>query len=407
MDRRTLLKMASVGTAATTLTGVTLALGAVSAAPSARAAKADPLWADVDAAAAKLIVDQATPSLSISVLRKGRFVYSKGFGFANLETQTATTPKSVYLIGSITKQFTAASMMLLAEAGKLSVDDPLSKYFPDFPRGGEITLRQMLTHTSGLGEYTYFKTFSQEARLDYDADALYKAMLEMNNPLYAYPPGTVWAYSDTAYALLGLIVQKLGGVPYGAFFRDSVIARADLVDTAVDDAADVVPHRASGYAWRKGEPGCWDNASFISRTIAGGAGSMRSTSEDLCRWHEALLGGRVISAASLKEMVTPNRLKGGELPKTAPGPGYKAPPTPVEYGFGLETTTIDGRQTIGHLGHINGFTSSLLTFPAEGVSIAILANCRVGDESLKAILQTVIARGAHADFSRRTSIFYQ
>jgi D-alanyl-D-alanine carboxypeptidase len=385
-----LLKMAAAGTAAT-------ALGA----GSARAAEVDPLWADVDAAAAKLIADQATPGLSISVLRKGRFVYSKGFGFANLETQTATTPKSVYMIGSITKQFTAASVMLLAEAGKLSVDDSLSKYFPDFPRGGEITLRQMLTHTSGLGDYQIGATsiqrarLIQQARLDYDADALYKAMLA-TDPLYVSSPGTVWVYSDTAYVLLGLIVQKLAGEPYGSFFRDGVIARAGLADTAVDDAADVVSHRASGYASRKGEPGRWDNAHYISKTFEGGAGAVRSTSEDLCRWHEALWGGRVVSAASLKEMVTPNRLKGGELPMSAPGPGYTAPPAPVQYGFGLETTTVDGRQSIGHTGHIPGFSSSLQTFPTEGVSIAILTN---GDDRapVKAIREVVVVAAVHDD----------
>src|SRR5882757_7079361 len=120
MHRRTLLRMAAIGSP--------LALGALSASGLAQAAETDPLWAGVDAVAAKLIADHATPGLSISVLRKGRFIYSKGFGFANLETQSAATPKSVYLIGSITKQFTAASLMLLAEGGRLSMDDPLSKY---------------------------------------------------------------------------------------------------------------------------------------------------------------------------------------------------------------------------------------------------------------------------------------
>ena len=134
---------------------------------------------------------------------------------------------------------------------------------------------------------------------------------------------------------------------------------------------------------------------------------MRSTSEDLCRWHAALLGGRIVSGASLKEMVTPNRLKNGELPMMAPGPDAKRPAASAEYGFGLGIDTIDGHQAISHPGRISGFTSSLLTFPAEGVTIAILANCDIGDAQFKAILNVVIAAAVHADFSRRDSVFYR
>ncbi len=382
---------------------------ATSAAGMASAARADPLWTNVDAAAAKLLADQATPGLSISVLRKGQFVYSKGFGLANLETQTATTPKSIFLIGSLTKQFTAASVMQLADAGKLSVDDPLSKYFPDWPRGGEITLRHLLTMTSGLKDFfdgPNSETVLQAIRLDYDAEALYKLLLA-TKPLYISPPGTVWAYNSTGYQLLGLIVQKLTGEPYGVYYKEGVIARAGLADTAVDDTADVVLRRASGYAWHKGEPGRWDNAHLFSRTYAGPAGSMRSTSEDLCRWHEALLGGRVVSTASLKEMITPNRLKDGTLPLQAPEPGGKGPAAPVQYGFGLEMATIDGRKTIGHVGHISGFTSILLTFPDEDVSIAMIANCDDSNPALLVVFKAIIAAAVHADFSRRTSVFYQ
>jgi D-alanyl-D-alanine carboxypeptidase len=383
-----------------------LALGAVSVASAGfgRGRAVDPGWARVDAAARQLVESHTTPGISVSVLRKGSLVYSKGFGLSNLETQTVAAPDSVYLIGSLTKQFTAASVMLLAEAGKLSVDDPLSRYLPDFPRGGEITLRQILTHTAGLGEYID-KNFAQASRVDYDADALYKVMLA-TRPLFAYAPGTVWAYSDTAYVLLGLIVQKVSGRPYGSFFRDGVIRRAGLSETAVDDAADVMLRRASGYTVVDGAPGRWNNAGFISRSYAGGAGSMRSTGEDLCRWHEALLSGRVVSAKSLKEMTTPQRLSGGALPIKASAPGETASPAPVKYGFGLETALVDGRQTIGHLGHITGFSATLLTFPAESVSIALLANCRVPAGPWRDMLQQVVAAGVHADFSRRDSVLY-
>jgi len=337
-------------------------------------------WASIDAAAAKLIADHAAPGVSISVLKEGRFVYSKGFGLANLETVTLALPKSVYKIGSITKQFTASALLALAEDRKLSVDDPLARYFGDFPRAGEITLRQMLTHTSGLGNYTAavpHESVIQESRLDYDDAALYRLMLS-TKPLYPYEPGTVWAYSNTAYVLLGLIVQKVAGEPYGAFYERRLFERAGLADTAVDDAADVVPARASGYTPDPGAASQFDNASFISMTIPGGAGSMRSTSEDLCRWHEALFGGRVLAPESVKQMITPQRLKDGSLPKEAVSADHKDAPKPVEYGFGLQITTVGGRRAIGHPGGISGFSSVVQTIPDAHASLAVLVNCDHG-----------------------------
>lgn len=358
-----------------------LALGAVCA-PAARAADSPGGWDAVDRAARKLIADRASPGVSISVRRQGRFVYSKGFGLANLETDAPTTARSIYKIGSITKQFTAAAVLLLAEDGKLSIDDNLSRFFPDFPRSSEITLRQMLTHTSGMGNYTADETpqaFMQQARLDYDADALYRLMLK-TNPLYPYEPGTVYAYSNTAYVLLGLIVEKVGGEPYGAFYKRRLFDPAGLADTAVDDAAQVVPRRSSGYSPREGADGQFENASFISMTIPGGAGSIRSTSEDLCLWHEALFGSRILKPASLQAMITPHRLADGRLPLEASEPGAPGDPKPIEYGFGLATVTMEGRRAIGHHGGINGFASGLETFPSGPVSFSILLNTDGGSK---------------------------
>jgi len=376
-----------------------LALGGAWA-TAARSADTPAPWAAVDAAAQKLIADQASPGVSISVSKNGRLVYSKGFGFANLETATAATPKSAFKIGSITKQFTAAILMQLAEEGKLSVDDPLARFYPDFPRAGEITLRQMLTHTSGLGNYTNTESrdaFIQEARLDYDNDALYRLMLG-TKPLYAHEPGTVWDYSNTAYVLLGMVAQKVGGEPYPVLYKRRLFDRAGLADTAVDNAADVVVGRASGYTPHPGGAGGFDNTSFISMTIPGGAGFLRSTSEDLCRWHTALFGGKVVSAESLKQMATPHRLKDGALPKAAQPPGAKDPARTVEYGFGLQTETVEGRRAVGHGGGINGFASALQTFPAEGISCAVLINCdggaKLGPDSQA--LRTAVTKAALA-----------
>jgi len=357
-----------------------LALGGMWA-TAARGADAVSPFAALDAAAQTLIADEASPGVSITVTKHGRLTYSKGFGFANLETLTPPKPTSAFKIGSITKQFTAAILMQLSEEGKLTVDDPLARFYPSFPRAGEITLRQMLTHTSGLGNYTNTAprdAFIQEARLDYDNEALYRLMLG-TKPLYAHEPGTVWDYSNTAYVLLGMVAQKVGDEPYASLYRRRLFDRAGLADTAVDDAADVVAGRVSGYTPHHGAGSAlFDNASFISMTIPGGAGFLRSTSEDLCRWHTALFGGKVVNPASLKLMTTPHRLKDGALPKTAQGPEGKGESKPIEYGFGLQTSTVEGRRALGHAGGINGFSSMLQTFPDEGVSYAVLINCDGG-----------------------------
>ncbi len=348
-----------------------LVMGALLGPRALAAGSAD--FSGVDAAARALVEKGITPGISVSIMRSGAFIYSRGFGYANLETKTPATPQSVFKIGSITKQFTAATILLLEEDGLLALDDPFGKYFPDFPRGGEITLRRMLNHTSGLGNYTAVQprsAFFQEARIDYDSKSLY-ALMKATNPLYIYEPGTDWAYSNTAFVLLGLLIEKLTGKPYAEVFKARLFGPAGLETTAVDDAADVAPHRASGYSGHEGGASTWDNASFISMTFPGAAGSMRSTSEDLCRWHLALFGGKILKPASLKEMITPGVLKNGQPPMGSLGPG---PKKPTDYGLGLYGEEIAGRHSIGHAGGINGFNSDIRSFPEAKISFCVLVN---------------------------------
>jgi CubicO group peptidase (beta-lactamase class C family) len=349
-----------------------LALGALMGAPAF--AKGSAGFAGVDAAASALVEKGLTPGVSVSIMRSGALIYSRGFGLADIETQTPVTPQSVFKIGSITKQFTAAAILLLQEDGKLSLDDTFAKFYPEFPRASEITLRRMLNHTSGLGNYTAVEprsAFFQEARLDYSSQSLFALMEKTSPPLYLYEPGTDWAYSNTAFVLLGLLVEKLSGAPYAHVFKERLFQPAGLMDTAVDDAAEVVPKRVSGYSGHEGQKSHWDNASFISMTFPGAAGALRSTSEDLCRWHLALFGGKILKASSLKAMTTPGVLKNGAPPMGSLGPG---PKKPTDYMLGLYGEMIDGRHSIGHAGGINGFTSDVRSFPEEKVSFSVLVN---------------------------------
>ncbi len=370
LNRRSALQLAMAAAAS-------LALPGAMAAPRKLAGAASP-FAAVDALASALIADKVTPGLSLAVMRAGTILHAAGFGAANLETGTAVTPETVFRVGSVSKQFIATAIALLAEEGKLGYDDPLSKFLPLFPRAGEITLRQMITHTSGLGNYTETQPrekFYTNARTDYGDAALLAAMAD-TSPLFKSEPGTAWAYSNTAYALLGLVVQVVAGEPYGTFLRRRLFEPAGMNHTLVDDAGDVVPHRASGYTTKPGRAGEFRNADFISMTFPGAAGAMRSTAADLCRWHHALLGGRIVKPETLRVMLTPARLKNGELPASPmpPDAPKDAPKKPMKYGFGLFLDEFEGREYIEHDGGIFGFISMFRSFWPQQVTIALLVN---------------------------------
>ena len=375
LTRRQALLMTAGAIAATTVGAAPTGATAPAARPATRSAAA---WSPLEQAVRRVIDERVAPGVSVTVLRDDKVAYSAGFGRANIETGTPVTPESVFRIGSISKQFTAAAIALLAEEGKLSFDDRLSRFMPLFPRAGDISLRQMLTHTSGLGNYTDMKSphaFMQAARLDYD-NAQLMALMAATDPLYSSEPGTHWAYSNTAFVLLALVVEIAAREPYGSFYKRRLFERAGLAHTAVDNASEIVPHRANGYSFSAKSASGFDNASFISMTIPHGAGALRSTTEDLCRWHAALLGGHVLAPASLKEMLTPGRLANGELP---PMPEAMAARSgtgaqPIEYGFGLAVGEFESRRYAGHDGGINGFFSQLRSFPAERISVAVLAN---------------------------------
>lgn len=335
-------------------------------------------WAAVEAVGRSMVDGRDTPGVQICVFKKGAPIYSKGLGMANLETATPVAPTSVFRIGSVTKQFTAACLLQLQEAGKVSIDDKLDKYLPDFPRGSQITLRQMLNHTSGLGNYTdtgKVEIFLQRSRTDYAPDALLEAM-KGTSPTYVGEAGAQWEYSNTAFVLLGLVIEKITGKPYREAFKAQLFDRAGLTRTDVDDAAEVVAGRASGYTPDAKATSGFANDSYISMTYPGGAGALRSTSEDLCRWHEALFGGRILRPESLKVMTTPALLANGQLPTQPSGPDGKR--EPVRYGMGLFIDSDAHGPSISHGGGNQGFGSWVGSYPDAGVRIAFIANCDGG-----------------------------
>ncbi len=350
-----------------------LALAASPAlAKTAKAVKAPSPWAAVEAQATQMVAGKLTPGVEICVRRKGAVIFSKGFGSANLETAAAMTPASVCRIGSITKQFTAAAILQLAEEGKLSLNDNLAVYLPDFPNAERLSLRRMLSHTSGLGNYTegQINRFLQETRTDRSTAEMIKLMADAS-PKLVYEPGTAWRYSNTAFVLLGVIIEKVSGKSYAQVMQERLFTPLGLTHTAVDDAADVVAGRASGYSSARQSASGFNNASFIAMSAPGGAGNLRSTAEDLCAWHGALLGGKVLKPESLEAMLTPVTLNDGKLPTQKNGKGETSD---VRYGFGVGLDLRDGKATIAHAGGIQGFISYLETLPDEQLTYAVLMN---------------------------------
>jgi D-alanyl-D-alanine carboxypeptidase len=369
--------MKHVGWLALTL-GMIAPVPVAAQAPARPAAAAVPavgnLGPVVDRVAAELIAGHVTAGFSVAIFRDGQPLLVKGYGHANLEDGAPATAETVFRVGSITKEFTAAAILLLAERGKLSVDDPLGKYLPDFPRANEVTLRQLLNHTSGIRNYTDEAFIADAALRDMTTEQM-DAYIARQQPLFDFEPQTGWNYSNSGFFLLGAVIEKVSGQSYAEFLEQNVLTPLGLKDTRVDVLSEIVPHRATGYVKAEKAPSGFANAGYIAMGAAGAAGAIRSTAGDLARWHIALLGGRLLKPESLALMLQPGKLKDGRLASTARKTDPAARPTGTsDYGFGITIAERDGRRSIGHGGSINGFNSSLQTYPAERMTIAILTN---------------------------------
>ena len=282
---------------------------------------------------------------AVLVARGDQVVLSKGYGFANLEWSIANTPSTKFRLGSITKQFTAAAILLLAEQGKLSLDDPLKKHWPNTPPAWDaVTLFHLLTHSSGIPNVTNEASFMQWKMLPSTPE---QTIAHIRDKPLEFTPGDRMSYSNSGYVLLGMIVERVSGKGYADFLRDSIFKPLGMNDTGYDVSAAILPQRAAGYV-----PG-FSNAPYTDMTVPHGAGGLYSTTEDLLRWTQGLFGGRLLSAASLEKMTT----------------AYKG-----DYAFGVGVTNVGGRKLISHGGGIEGFNTQLNYYPDSKITVAVLAN---------------------------------
>jgi D-alanyl-D-alanine carboxypeptidase len=336
------------------------------------------LVASLDRAAAAAVAAGESPGLQVAVVKDGRAVLLKSYGSANLEQHVPVTNDSVFRIGSVTKQFTAVALLLLAEEGKVSLQDKLSKYYPNFPRASDITLDEMLHHTSGIFNYTAEPNFAVDGMIHRSTDEMVEFIGKLPKT-QDFEPGTNWSYSNSAYFILGGVVEKASGEPLAKVFKSRFFTPLGMSHSALDDETEIVAGRANGYAGTA--PGKFTNAAFISMSIPGGAGSVRSTATDLAAWNAALFGGKILKPASLTAMLTPGKLSNGENTGAAMAKMMAAAGAPKagesskqEYGYALFFSQDERHRKIAHGGGIYGFSSSLSEFPDDKTTVVVLSN---------------------------------
>src|SRR5688572_10178481 len=295
---------------------------------------------------------QRIPGMAIAVIQGDRVLSAKGYGFANVEHHVAVTDQTIFQSGSLGKQFTATAVMLQIEDGKLALTDPLSKFFANAPESWRpITVRHLLTHTSGIPDYNDGQL---DYRKDYSEDELVKFAMGL---ALDFTPGAEWKYSNTGYILLGAIIRKVSGVFYGDVLRERVFTPLGMTTARVISEADIVPHRAAGYRLERGE---LRNQQWVSPAMNTTAdGSLYLSLQDLIAWDRGLRSGAILSADNWRQIFTPVTLNSGRV---------------HPYGFGFEVDRIAGQDFQRHGGAWQGFKTYLARYRGDDITIIALAN---------------------------------
>jgi len=331
---------------------------------AARAAKVgQDLDGLVDALVGAEMREQRIPGLALAVLRDGKVVKAQGYGLANVELNVAVKPETVFQTGSVGKQFAATAVMMLVEEGKVGLDDKLSKYLEGTPAAWkDVTVRNLLTHTSGIADYTDSKYTKAggliNLRGDYTEEQLYQKLVQL--PLN-FETGTKWKYSNTGYVLLGFVIHKVTGKFYGDFLQQRIFRPLGMSATRIISEADIVPNRTSGYELVKGEI---KNQGWVSATLNTTAdGALYTNVLDLGKWDAALYTEKLLKRGSFEQMWTPVKLKDG---KTYP------------YGFGWFLGEANGRRLIEHDGAWQGFTMNISRYVEDKLTVIVMTNLDEG-----------------------------
>lgn len=337
----------------------------------ARPEACQPLSASV-AAYGEAAVAAGAPGLVVAIAQPGQPALIQAFGMADLEHAAPMRPDSVFRIASLTKQFTAALVLDLIEEGRLGLHDKAAVHLPDLPWLGDVTVYQLLVQTSGLPDYAQDPTAgATQAAARSPADMLIWIGRLAANPDFA--PGERWAYSNSNYAVLGALVERLTGRSFEESMTTRILAPAGLRATTIDDPRDLVPHRVRGYSAVGRRPLRLSNAAWIHPSMPGPAGSLRSTAEDLLIWNHALFSGAVLTQPSLSDMTEPGQLLDGRRTKLGMPEAWQAGLN-ADYAMGLFRSASPLGVRMWHSGDIDGFVTWMAYYPEAQVTIALLQN---------------------------------
>jgi D-alanyl-D-alanine carboxypeptidase len=334
----------------------------------------DPAWlGKVDALVAERLAKPDAVGFSVGIAQRGKVLLAKGYGLAEAEFRVPADAATRFRIGSITKQFTAALILRAFAAQKLALGDGIERYVSDFPlQGKTVTLRQLLTHSSGIPNYTDVgEAWERTTPLELsDHDLL---AFVAGKP-FDFEPGTDWRYSNTGYYLLGMVLEKIHGKPYAQIVRDELAVPLGLLHTRYDSNRELIENRAQGYTVRDGKLG---NDDLLGVSQPGAAGGLLSSGEDLVRWSMALADGKVVPPELYALMTTPLVLPNGR---------------DTGYGFGVMRGEVLGKPAILHGGGIHGFNSQLLHVLGDDLHVAVISNCEreSSDKLAKAIVRAVL-----------------
>lgn len=310
----------------------------------------------VDAYIAARMSELHLPGLSLAVVRDGKIVKLRGYGSANLELGVPVTVATRFEIGSITKQFTAVAVMMLVEDGKVSLDQEITTYFPEMPKSwGPITIRHLLTHSSGIQEYLEITNLLEEtARPGTSHDDIAKMFFAKLKS--EFPPGQTWSYSNSGYLLLGNILEKVSGKSYFEFLDERVFKPLKMSETRSGEPRALLPNRAAGYEWREGR---FENRPALTEN-AYSAGAIVTTPRDLAKWDAALANSKLLTKSSWEQIWTPLRI-GSAL-------------APYDYGFGWWVGQYHGRRVVTHGGGTPGFSSFITRFVDDKITVIVTTN---------------------------------
>ena len=326
-----------------------------------QATRDDSLSTAVDDIVRASMQAEGVPGVSIAIVRKGNIIKATGYGVANLELNVPVTSQSAFEIGSITKQFTAAALMLLAEDGKITLDDPITKYFPQTAQyWNAVTIRHLLTHTAGLPdiwgdtEETLYSKGIVDFRRDYTEDEL--VQIYAARPL-EFSPGTKWSYCNSCYQVLGFLIHSVSGQTYDAFLSARIFKPLGMDATRASSWTDVIANRATGYEPLHGE---FKNREWVSPTLFFTAdGGLVSTVEDMARWDAALYDEHPLTRAQREAMWTPAPITLGTM---------------RPYGMAWRINDVNGHRLIWHVGAGFGFSAIFSRYVDDGLTIIALTN---------------------------------